>query len=90
MYGPDSPPILAYLFQNPAQNQAEWSEARSDAGNWIVSTMRLCTKESGQGSRNFVLRIDRGNRVIEVGAGLFATLKRTRLAGLVLTGTLCL
>ena len=84
VYGPDSPADMwTYLFQNPAQNQAEWSQkldrmlAAQDRFHYAI-----VDKESGKALGTFALmRIDRGNRVIEVGAVTYSPqLKRTRLA----------
>jgi len=84
VYGPDSPADMwTYLFQNPAQNQAEWSQkldqmlAAQDRFHYAI-----VDKESGKALGTFALmRIDRNNRVIEVGAVTYSPkLKRTRLA----------
>ena len=84
VYGPDSPADMwTYLFQNPAQNQAEWSQkldlmlAAQDRFHYAI-----VDKESGKTLGTFALmRIDRNNRVIEVGAVTYSPeLKRTRLA----------
>ena len=84
VYGPDSPADMwTYLFQNPAQNQAEWSQkldqmlAAQDRFHYAI-----VDKESGKALGTFsLMRIDRGNRVIEVGAVTYSPkLKRTRLA----------
>ena len=84
VYGPDSPvDMWTYLFQNPAQNQAEWSQkldqmlAAQDRFHYAI-----VDKESGKALGTFALmRIDRNNRVIEVGAVTYSPeLKRTRLA----------
>ena len=84
VYGPDSPADMwTYLFQNPAQNQAEWSQkldrmlAGQDRFHYAI-----VDKESGKALGTFALmRIDRNNRVIEVGAVTYSPkLKRTRLA----------
>jgi len=69
VYGPDSPADMwTYLFQNPAQNQAEWSQkldqmlAAQDRFHYAI-----VDKESGKALGTFALmRIDR--------------MKRTRLA----------
>ena len=71
VYGPDSPADMwTYLFQNPAQNQAEWSQkldrmlAAQDRFHYAI-----VDKESGKALGTFALmRIDQGNRVIEIGA----------------------
>ena len=84
VYGPDSPvDMWTYLFQNPAQNQAEWSQkldqmlAAQDRFHYAI-----VDKESGKTLGTFALmRIDRNTRVIEVGAVTYSPkLKRTRLA----------
>lgn len=84
VYGPDSPvDMWTYLFQNPAQNQEEWSQkldqmlAAQDRFHYAI-----VDKESGKALGTFALmRIDRNNRVIEVGAVTYSPeLKRTRLA----------
>ena len=84
VYGPDSPvDMWTYLFQTPAQNQAEWSQkldqmlAAQDRFHYAI-----VDKESGKALGTFALmRIDRNNRVIEVGAVTYSPkLKRTRLA----------
>ena len=84
VYGPDSPADMGtYLFQNPAQNQEEWSQkleqmlAAQDRFHYAI-----VDKESGKTLGTFALmRIDRNNRVIEVGAVTYSPkLKRTRLA----------
>ena len=84
VYGPDSPADMwTYLFQNPAQNQAEWSQkldqmlAAQDRFHYAI-----VDKESDKALGTFALmRIDRNNRVIEVGAVTYSPkLKRTRLA----------
>jgi len=84
VYGPDSPADMwTYLFQTPAQNQAEWSQkldqmlAAQDRFHYAI-----VDKESGKALGTFALmRIDRNNRVIEVGAVTYSPkLKRTRLA----------
>lgn len=84
VYGPDSPANMwTYLFQNPAQNQAEWSQkldqmlAEQDRFHYAI-----VDKENGKALGTFALmRIDRNNRVIEVGAVTYSPkLKRTRLA----------
>ena len=84
VYGPDSPADMwTYLFQNPAQSQAEWSQkldqmlAAKDRFHYAI-----VDKESGKALGTFALmRIDRNNRVIEVGAVTYSPkLKRTRLA----------
>ena len=84
VYCPDSPADMwTYLFQNPAQNQAEWSQkldqmlAAQDRFHYAI-----VDKESGKALGTFALmRIDRNNRVIEVGAVTYSPkLKRTRLA----------
>ena len=84
MYGPDSPADMwTYLFQNPAQSQEEWSKlleqmlAAQDRFHYAI-----VDKESGKALGTFALmRIDRNNRVIEVGSVTYSPkLKRTRLA----------
>lgn len=84
VYGPDSPADMwTYLFQTPAQSQAEWSQkldqmlAAQDRFHYAI-----VDKESGKALGTFALmRIDRINRVIEVGAVTYSpNLKRTRLA----------
>ena len=84
VYGPDSPADMwTYQFQNPAQNQEEWSQkleqmlAAQDRFHYAI-----VDKESGKTLGTFALmRIDRNNRVIEVGAVTYSPkLKRTRLA----------
>ena len=84
VYGPDSPADMwTYLFQNPAPNQTEWSQkldqmlAAQDRFHYAI-----VDKESGKALGTFALmRIDRNNRVIEVGAVTYSPeLKRTRLA----------
>ena len=84
VYGPDSPADMwTYLFQNPAQSQEEWSQkldqmlAAQDRFHYAI-----VDKKSGKALGTFALmRIDRGNRVIEVGAVTYSPkLKRTRLA----------
>ena len=84
VYGPDSPvDMWTYLFQNPAQNQEEWSQkldqmlATQDRFHYAI-----VDKENGKALGTFALmRIDRNNRVIEVGAVTYSPeLKRTRLA----------
>ena len=84
VYGPDSPADMwTYLFQTPAQSQAEWSQkldqmlAAQDRFHYAI-----VDKESGKALGTFALmRIDRNNRVIEVGAVTYSLkLKRTRLA----------
>ena len=84
VYGPDSPADMwTYLFQTPAQSQAEWSQkldqmlAAQDRFHYAI-----VDKESEKALGTFALmRIDRNNRVIEVGAVTYSPkLKRTRLA----------
>ena len=84
VYGPDSPADMwTYLFQNPAPNQTGWSQkldqmlAAQDRLHYAI-----VDKESGKALGTFALmRIDRNNRVIEVGAVTYSPkLKRTRLA----------
>ncbi|MBZ2041071.1 acetyltransferase domain protein [Streptococcus sanguinis] len=84
VYGPDSPADMwTYLFQNPAPNQTEWSQkldqmlAAKDRFHYAI-----VDKENGKALGTFALmRIDRNNRVIEVGAVTYSPkLKRTRLA----------
>ena len=84
VYGPDSPADMwTYLFQTPVQNQEEWSQlleqmlAAQDRFHYAI-----VDKESGKALGTFALmRIDRNNRVIEVGAVTYSPeLKRTRLA----------
>ncbi|RHE65087.1 N-acetyltransferase [Streptococcus gordonii] len=84
VYGPDSPADMwTYLFQNPVQSQEEWSQkldqmlAAQDRFHYAI-----VDKESGKALGTFALmRIDRNNRVIEVGAVTYSPkLKRTRLA----------
>ena len=84
VYGPDSPEDMwTYLFQNPAQSQEEWSQkldqmlSAQDRFHYAI-----VDKESGKALGTFALmRIDRNNRVIEVGAVTYSPkLKRTRLA----------
>ena len=84
VYGPDSPADMwTYLFQNAAQSQEEWDSlldrmlAAQDRFHYAI-----VDKESGKALGTFALmRIDRGNRVIEVGAVTYSPeLKRTRLA----------
>jgi len=84
VYGPESPrEMWTYLFQTPAQSQAEWSQkldqmlAAQDRFHYAI-----VDKESGKALGTFALmRIDRNNRVIEVGAVTYSPeLKRTRLA----------
>ena len=84
VYGPDSPvDMWTYLFQTPAQSQAEWSQkldlmlAAQDRFHYAI-----VDKESGKALGTFALmRIDRNNRGIEVGAVTYSPkLKRTRLA----------
>ena len=84
VYGPDSPADMwTYLFQTPAQNQEEWSRqldqmlAAQDRFHYAI-----VDKESEKSLGTFALmRIDRNNRVIEVGAVTYSPeLKRTRLA----------
>ena len=84
VYGPDSPADMwTYLFQNPAQNQAEWPQKLDQM---LVAQDRfhyaIVDKESGKALGTFALmRIDRNNRVIEVGAVTYSPkLKRTRQA----------
>ena len=84
VYGPDSPADMwTYLFQNPAQNQEEWSRLLEQM---LTAQDRfhyaILDKESGKALGTFALmRIDRNNRVIEVGAVTYSPkLKRTRLA----------
>ena len=75
--------MWTYLFQNPAQSQVEWSQlldqmlAAQDRFHYAI-----VDKESGKTLGTFALmRIDRNNRVIEVGAVTYSPeLKRTRLA----------
>lgn len=75
--------MWTYLFQNPAQSQEEWSKlleqmlAVQDRFHYAI-----VDKESGKALGTFALmRIDRNNRVIEVGAVTYSPkLKRTRLA----------
>ena len=70
-------------IQNPAQNQEEWSQkleqmlAAQDRFHYAI-----VDKERGKALGTFALmRIDRNNRVIEVGAVTYSPkLKRTRLA----------
>ena len=80
VYGPESPADMwTYLFQS----QAEWSQkldqmlAAQDRFHYAI-----VDKESGKALGTFALmRIDRNNRVIEVGAVTYSPkLKRTRLA----------
>ena len=84
VYGPESPADMwTYLFQTPAQSQEEWSQkldqmlAAQDRFHYAI-----VDKESGKALGTFALmRIDRNNRVIEVGAVTYSPkLKRTRLA----------
>ncbi len=84
VYGPESPTDMwTYLFQNPAPSQEEWSQkldqmlAAQDRFHYAI-----VEKESGKALGTFALmRIDRNNRVIEVGAVTYSPeLKRTRLA----------
>ena len=84
VYGPDSPADMwTYLFQNPVQNQDEWAAlleqmlAVQDRFHYAI-----VDKGSGKALGTFALmRIDRSNRVIEVGAVIYSPeLKRTRLA----------
>ena len=84
VYGPDSPADMwTYLFQTPVQNQEEWSQlldqmlAAQDRFHYAI-----VDKESEKALGTFALmRIDRNNRVIEVGAVTYSPeLKRTRLA----------
>ena len=84
VYGPESPADMwTYLFQNPAQSQEEWSrkldQMLADQDRFHYS---IVDKESGKALGTFALmRIDRNNRVIEVGAVTYSPkLKRTRLA----------
>jgi len=84
VYGPDSPADMwTYLFQNPAQSQVEWSQKLDQM---LVAQDRfhyaIVDRESGRVLGTFALmRIDRNNRVIEVGAVTYSPkLKRTRLA----------
>ena len=81
VYGPDSPADMwTYLFQNPVQSQEEWSQkldqmlAAQDRFHYAI-----VDKESGKALGTFALmRIDRNNRVIEVGAVTYSPkLKRT-------------
>ena len=84
VYGPDSPADMwTYLFQNAVQSQEEWDSlldrmlAAQDRFHYAI-----VDKESGKALGTFALmRIDRGNRVIEVGSVTYSPkLKRTRLA----------
>ena len=84
VYGPYSPADMwTYLFQNPAQSQEEWFKlleqmlAVQDRFHYAI-----VDKESGKALGTFALmRIDRNNRVIEVGSVTYSPkLKRTRLA----------
>ena len=84
VYGPDSPADMwTYLFQNPAPNQTGWSQkldqmlAEQDRFHYAI-----VDKENGKALGTFALmRIDRNNRVIVVGAVTYSPkLKRTRLA----------
>ncbi len=84
VYGPDSPADMwTYLFQNPVQSQEEWTKlleqmlAVQDRFHYAI-----VDKESGKALGTFALmRIDRNNRVIEVGAVTYSPkLKRTRQA----------
>ena len=84
VYGPDSPADMwTYLFQTPAPNQEEWSQkldqmlAAQDRFHYAI-----VDKESEKALGTFALmRIDRNNRVIEVGAVTYSPkLKSTRLA----------
>ena len=84
VYGPDSPADMwTYLFQNPVQSQEEWSTLLDQM---LAAPDRfyyaIVDKESGKALGTFALmRIDRGNRVIEVGSVTYSPkLKRTRLA----------
>ena len=84
VYGPDSPADMwTYLFQNPVQSQEEWSALLDQM---LTAQDRfyyaIVDKESGKALGTFALmRIDRGNRVIEVGSVTYSPkLKRTRLA----------
>ena len=84
VYGPDSPADMwTYLFQTPVQNQEEWSQLLDQM---LAAQNRfhyaIVDKESGKALGTFALmRIDRNNRVIEVGAVTYSPeLKRTRLA----------
>ena len=84
VYGLDSPADMwTYLFQNPAQSQVEWSQLLDQM---LVAQDRfhyaIVDKESGKTLGTFALmRSDRNNRVIEVGAVTYSPeLKRTRLA----------
>ena len=84
VYGPDSSEDMwTYLFQNPVQNQEEWSQLLDQ----MLSAQdrfyyAIVDKESEKALGTFALmRIDRNNRVIEVGAVTYSPkLKRTRLA----------
>jgi len=75
--------MWTYLFQNPAQSQVEWSQKLDQM---LVAQDRfhyaIVDRESGRVLGTFALmRIDRNNRVIEVGAVTYSPkLKRTRLA----------
>ena len=84
VYGSDSPADMwTYLFQNPVQSQEEWSQkldqmlAAQDRFHYAI-----LDKEGGKALGTFALmRIDRNNRVIEVGSVTYSPkLKRTRLA----------
>ena len=84
VYGPDSPADMwTYLFQNPVQSQEEWSALLDQM---LTAQDRfyyaIVDKESGKALGTFALmRIDRGNRVIEVGSVTYSPqLKRNKLA----------
>ena len=84
VYGPDSPADMwTYLFQTPVQSQEDWSQLLDQMlavqGRFHYA---IVDKESGKALGTFALmRIDRNNRVIEVGAVTYSPeLKRTRLA----------
>ena len=82
--GPDSPvDMWTYLFQNATQSREEWDGlldrmlAAQDRFHYAI-----VDKENGKAQGTFALmRIDQGNRVIEVGSVTYSPkLKRTRLA----------
>ncbi|WP_164828498.1 GNAT family protein, partial [Streptococcus sp. DD11] len=84
VYGPDSPADMwTYLFKGPVANQAEWEDLLDEL---MTAQGRFCyailDKVTGKALGTFsLMRIDRANRVIEVGAVTYSPrLRQTRLA----------
>lgn len=84
VYGPDSPlEMWTYLFQEALQSPAEWSDLLDQmTASQDRFYYAIVDKASGKALGTFALmRVDRANRVIEVGAVTYSPqLKQTRLA----------